>query len=110
MIIKKQEDEQQQTFETLAKEMKVGDRCQLHKHPLKPRGVIQYIGTVPSLGKFILIGIELDEPHGKYNGSVKEKKYFECKEKYGDFLRPDEIQVGDYPVVDEFANLSDEEL
>jgi len=92
--------------------MKVGDRCQLSKRSLKPRGTIRFIGNVPSLGKFTWVGIELDEPHGNYDGSVKDKKYFECNDKYGDFVRPDEVEVGDFPVIDEFADLggSDEEL
>ncbi|ETO00110.1 CAP-Gly domain containing protein, partial [Reticulomyxa filosa] len=101
---KEQEDEQKQNYENLTKDLK------LSKHSLKPNGTIRYIGTVPPLGKFTWVGVELDEPHGKYDGSVSGKTYFECQGKYGEFLRPDQIEVGDFPVVDEFANLSDEEL
>ncbi|ETO00560.1 CAP-Gly domain containing protein, partial [Reticulomyxa filosa] len=106
----KKKKEQKQNYENLAKDLKVSNRCQLSKHSLKPNGTIRYIDTVPPLGKFTCVGVELDEPHGKYDCSVSGKTYFECQGKYGEFLRPDQIEVGDFPVVDEFANLSDEEL
>lgn len=34
-------------------------------------------------------------------------KFFQCLPKYGFFLRPNKIQVGDYPEIDEFED-SDE--
>ena len=37
---------------------------------------------------------------GTNNGSVKGYQYFNCPMKYGIFLRPSEIEVGDYPEAD----------
>lgn len=61
---------------------------------------MKYIGKVPDMGEGYFIGIQLDEPFGKNNGSFKNVKYFECLNKYGMFLRPDEIEVGDFPELD----------
>ena len=30
------------------------------------------------------------------------KAYFDCPPKFGIFVRPDELKVGDYPELDEF--------
>ena len=46
------------------------------------------------------VGIELDEPVGKNNGSVQGVDYFQCRDKFGIFLRPDVVKVGDYPEED----------
>lgn len=44
----------------------------------------------------------LDEPTGDSNGKVKDKAYFECAQNFGKFVRPTDINVGDYPEIDEF--------
>lgn len=49
------------------------------------------------------MGIKLDEPTGDCNGSIKGfKPLFECANKFGLFVRPSQVEVGDYPELDEF--------
>ena len=72
------------------------------------RGTVRFVGKVPGLGAGYWIGIELDEPTGDTNGSVKNKKYFEVADKFGVFIRPAEIKVGDYPPLDDFDEDEDE--
>jgi tubulin-folding cofactor B len=52
------------------------------------------------MGFGYFVGIKLDEPFGKNNGYHINTKYFDCPDKYGIFLRPDKIEVGDFPELD----------
>ncbi|PSN68374.1 Cap-Gly domain-containing protein [Corynespora cassiicola Philippines] len=71
------------------------------------RGTISYIGPVPEIpGIGSWIGVTLDEPTGKNDGSVKGKKYFECGKNFGVFVRPERCEAGDFPPLD----LGDEDL
>ena len=40
-----------------------------------------------------MLGIILDEPKGKNNGSVDGKKYFECQENFGMFCRQTQVKI-----------------
>ena len=73
------------------------------------RGTISYIGLVPEIpGIGVWIGVRLDEPTGKNDGSVKGKRYFECGANCGVFVRPERCEAGDFPALNEFGD--DEDL
>ncbi|KAI5285973.1 hypothetical protein KEM54_000164, partial [Ascosphaera aggregata] len=51
------------------------------------RAVIQYAG-VTGFAPGEWLGIKLDEPTGKNDGSVQGQRYFDCEPGYGMFIRP----------------------
>lgn len=95
----------------LAAAIQVGQRCSVD--PGDRRGEVRYVGNkADGLPLGWWVGVAYDEPLGKNDGSLKGKKYFECLPGYGAFVRPDKVKVGDYPVIDEFAEegLGDDEI
>ena len=86
----------------------VGDRCEVeladHSHH---RGEVMYVGKLePDKGYWV--GIKLDEPYGKHDGTHGGKRYFTCDDKYGVFVRGPKVKVGDYPEIDWDKELEDE--
>ncbi|KAI5245771.1 hypothetical protein E4T43_02987 [Aureobasidium subglaciale] len=76
---------------------------------LERRGTIKFIGPVheiPGVGSWV--GVALDEPTGKNDGTVKGTRYFQCGANCGVIVRPERIEVGDFDIIDEFG--SDEEF
>ncbi|XP_021708546.1 dynactin subunit 1 isoform X3 [Aedes aegypti] len=68
--------------------LKVGQRIEVSGKDV--RGSIAYIGmTSFAVGKWV--GVILDEPKGKNNGSIKGQTYFSCEENYGMFVRPTQL-------------------
>jgi len=89
----------------------VGSRCQVESTEagLNKRGTVRFFGkTKFAKGEGLWVGIEYDEPMGKNDGSVQDERYFTCRPNYGVFVRPDKVQVGDFPV--EEIDLDDEEM
>ncbi|TMW69407.1 hypothetical protein Poli38472_001563 [Pythium oligandrum] len=86
--------------------MRVGDRCEVQ--PGGRRGQVQFIGEVPEIAAGYWVGVLFDEPVGKGTGTVKGKVYFPCEPKYGGFIRPHNVAVGEFPPEDPFADSDDE--
>lgn len=58
------------------------------------QGVIRFIGNTSfQTGKWV--GVELDEPLGKNSGVVQGKRYFDCKNNHGMFVRPANVKLID---------------
>ncbi|KDQ61919.1 hypothetical protein JAAARDRAFT_123826 [Jaapia argillacea MUCL 33604] len=89
--------------------IKVGSRCQVEssEEDLHKRGTVRYVGET-KFATGVWVGVEFDEPFGKNDGSVKGERYFECRQNYGVFVRPNKVQVGDFPV--EEIDFDDEEM
>nr|4B6M_A Chain A, TUBULIN-SPECIFIC CHAPERONE, PUTATIVE [Trypanosoma brucei]4B6M_B Chain B, TUBULIN-SPECIFIC CHAPERONE, PUTATIVE [Trypanosoma brucei] len=73
----------------------VGDRCLCR--PGDRLGSVRFVGRVASLKPGYWVGVEFDEPVGKGDGTVKGTRVFQCQPNYGGFLRPDQVEVGDFP-------------
>ncbi|KAI0322791.1 CAP Gly-rich domain-containing protein [Amylostereum chailletii] len=89
----------------------IGARCQVEstEEDLHKRGTVRFVGpTKFGGGTGVWVGVEYDMPFGKNDGSVAGERYFECRMKYGAFVRPEKVQVGDFPV--EELDLDDEEM
>lgn len=64
-------------------------------------GTVRYVGLVPSIDVGYWVGIQLDEPYGKGDGSRGGVTYFEgCPDKYGMFVRPDNVTCGEFTAED----------
>jgi tubulin-folding cofactor B len=77
----------------------VSARCRLGADSAR-RGTVAYVGEVEEIpGKGPWVGVTIDEPVGKNDGSVGGKRYFTCAEKRGVFVRPERVEMGDWPVL-----------
>ena len=89
--------------------IKLDARCRLLPDSDHRRGAVRFVGDIPEIpGVGAWIGVQLDEPTGKNDGSVKGTRYFDCASSCGVFVRPERVEVGDFPVLDELADDDDE--
>ncbi|XP_014258931.1 dynactin subunit 1 isoform X2 [Cimex lectularius] len=74
----------------MANLLKVGQRVEVTGKDIQ--GEVAYIGTTAfAQGKWV--GLILDEPKGKNNGTIKNKTYFQCKENHGMFIRQSQLSI-----------------
>ncbi|KAL2420118.1 hypothetical protein ABEF95_006819 [Exophiala dermatitidis] len=100
--------------EIAARGIKEGLRCRVSNDDGR-RGVVRFVGEIPGLGGIkeagcVWVGVELDEPVGRNDGSVKvgaedgtlpTKRIFQCRDKFGVFSRPEKVEAGDFPPLDD---------
>ncbi|CEP03430.1 CAP-Gly domain-containing protein [Plasmodiophora brassicae] len=105
-----QRAQERERQEAISKDLQVSSRCQLHGL----RGSIEYVG--PMMGRTgPWVGVKLDEPASSAtlkatDGSVAGHRYFDAQPGYGVFVRPDEVEQGNFPVKDLFDDDEDEEI
>jgi dynactin 1 len=61
------------------------------------RGVVRFVGNT-SFAPGRWVGIELNAPLGKNDGSVKGIGYFSCAPNHGVFVRPSQVKIESLPV------------
>ncbi|KAK3115357.1 hypothetical protein LTR53_005399 [Teratosphaeriaceae sp. CCFEE 6253] len=91
----------------------VGARCRLLPESDARRGEVAFVGAVegiPGGAGGPWVGVRLDEPTGKNDGGLGGRRYFECGANCGVFVRAERVEVGEFGVVDEFAEEADEEF
>ena len=59
-------------------------------------GEVLFVGQT-SFAAGLWVGIHLDEPVGKNDGSVQGKRYFDCVPGHGLFVRPSQVQPEEAP-------------
>ena len=63
----------------------------------KSDGIVMFIGFTSFINNenIIWYGVKLDKSNGNNNGTIAERKYFSCKDKYGTFVRQNSFTIID---------------
>jgi tubulin-folding cofactor B len=93
------------------KGIEVGQRCRVGADDDR-RGKVMYVGEVDEIpgGAGQWVGVMLDEPVGKNDGSLNGKRYWgptPGNAKYGVFVRPERVEVGNWPEIDDLGDLEE---
>ncbi|GAB4819103.1 hypothetical protein N2152v2_006149 [Parachlorella kessleri] len=104
---RKEKVDDEEFMEAEASVLQAGSRCEVEGGR---RGAVRYVGKCPGLPLGYWVGVQYDEPVGKNDGSVKGKRYFDCPQGYGAFVRPNLVKTGDYPPFDEDLFGEDDEI
>lgn len=90
--------------------IQAGKRCRVGADDTR-RGMVRYVGEVREIpnGSGAWVGVMLDEPAGKNDGSIAGVRYFgEPSElKHGVFVRPERVEIGDYPVLNDLEDMEE---
>lgn len=105
---------EQAKIDAIAEEIKsrgiaTGKRCKIGEDDAR-RGEIMYVGDVKEIpGTGAWVGVQLDEPVGKNDGSIGGTRYWgeESGLKRGLFVRPERVEVGDFPALDDLEDLEE---
>ena len=77
-------------------EIAVDARCRVGGSDTR-RGRVAFVGDIaeiPGVGPWV--GVFLDEPVGKNDGSVGGKRYFQCNSNCGVFVRGEKVEIGEF--------------
>lgn len=90
--------------------IEAGKRCRVGSEDTK-RGTVMYVGEVAEIpgGSGPWVGVRLDEPVGKNDGEISGKRYWGQAEslKHGVFVRPERVEVGEFPVLDDLEEMEE---
>ena len=108
--VKEQARKDAEAQEVVSRGIAVGKRCRVGGDDSR-RGEIKYVGDVAEIpgGSSTWIGVRLDEPVGKNDGSIGGTRYWgEPSElKHGVFVKPERVEVGDWPVLDDMEDMEE---
>ncbi|KAF3765802.1 putative Alp11-like protein of tubulin-folding cofactor B [Cryphonectria parasitica EP155] len=96
--------------EVRSRGIEAGKRCRVGADDTR-RGVVMYVGEVKEIpgGSGAWVGIQLDEPMGKNDGSIGGVRYWgePSEMKHGVFVRPERVEIGDWPPMDDLGDMEE---